>query len=92
MHNTESFHEIFEMSSDHFVETILHNKVQFPAVVDPRKDWTPHRLELCLWAMAVAQQQQLPLFKDVDVKAGRAAEKSPDADSSPRAAKKLKTK
>lgn len=42
--------------------------------------------------MTVAQQQQLPLFKDVDVKAGSVAEKSSDADSSHRPAKKLKTK
>lgn len=60
--------------------------------VDPQQDWTPHRLELCLWAMTVARQQQLPLLKDMDVKAGSAAEKSSDHDASHRPIKKLKTK
>ncbi|XP_056286292.1 uncharacterized protein zgc:112496 isoform X2 [Pseudoliparis swirei] len=35
---------------------------------DPQQDWTPHRLELCLWASA--NQQQLPP-KEVDVKEKR---------------------
>lgn len=68
------------------------NKALFLAVVDPQRDWTPHRLEMCLWAMAVARQQQLPLLKGVHVKAGGAAEKSSDADASHRPIKKLKTK
>uniref|UniRef100_UPI0037E970CA uncharacterized protein n=1 Tax=Semicossyphus pulcher TaxID=241346 RepID=UPI0037E970CA len=58
--------------------------------VDPLQDWTPHRVELCLWAMTVAEQQQLPLLKDVDVKASSVAEKCSDADQRP--AKKLKTR
>ncbi|XP_076616184.1 uncharacterized protein LOC143339067 [Chaetodon auriga] len=58
----------------------------------PQRDWTPHRLELCLWAMTTAEQQQLPLLKDVDVKASGAAEKRPDADAEQRPAKKLKTR
>ncbi|XP_074519488.1 uncharacterized protein LOC141785211 [Halichoeres trimaculatus] len=51
--------------------------------VDPLQDWTPHRVELCLWAMTIAEQLQLQLLKDVDVKDG-------DADQRP--AKKLKTR
>ncbi|XP_030256984.1 uncharacterized protein LOC115571634 [Sparus aurata] len=58
--------------------------------VDPQKDWTPHRLELCLWAMTIAEQQKLPLLKDL--KAGSVAEKCSDADTDPRPAKKLKTR
>ncbi|XP_013863630.1 uncharacterized protein zgc:112496 isoform X2 [Austrofundulus limnaeus] len=27
--------------------------------VDPQQDWTPHRVELCLWAMTTAGRQQL---------------------------------
>lgn len=33
--------------------------------VDPQRDWTPHRLELCLWALTVATQLQPPLLGDV---------------------------
>lgn len=64
----------------------------FVVVVDPQRDWTPHRLEMCLWAMAVAGQLQLPVLKDVDMKASGAAKKTSDADSSDRPMKKLKTK
>lgn len=51
--------------------------------VDPQQDWTPHRVELCLWAMTIAEQLQLQLLKDVDVK---------DSDADQRPAKKLKTR
>ncbi|XP_012718559.2 uncharacterized protein zgc:112496 [Fundulus heteroclitus] len=40
--------------------------------VDPQQDWTPHRLEKCLWAMTTATKQQLPLLKDLDLKDGAA--------------------
>ncbi|XP_019939037.2 uncharacterized protein [Paralichthys olivaceus] len=60
--------------------------------VDPQQDWTPHRLELCLWAMSIATQQQLPLLKDVDMKGGGAAAKCSDSDTDQRPKKKLKTK
>ncbi|KAK2820243.1 hypothetical protein Q5P01_023202 [Channa striata] len=60
--------------------------------VDPQQDWTPHRLELCLWALTTATQQQLPLLKDLDVKGGSVMEKHPDPDSDPRPAKKLKAR
>ncbi|XP_029382992.1 uncharacterized protein LOC115059584 isoform X2 [Echeneis naucrates] len=59
--------------------------------VDPQQDWTPHRLELCLWTWTVATQQQLALVKDFDVK-GDAAEKSSDPDTVQRPRKKLKTR
>ncbi|XP_061765240.1 uncharacterized protein zgc:112496 isoform X2 [Nerophis ophidion] len=55
---------------------------------DPQQDWTPQRLERCLWALAVAKQQQLPLLKDVDVKGSTVAEDCADADHRP--SKKLK--
>lgn len=58
--------------------------------VDPRQDWTPHRLELCLWAWAVATQQQLPLLTEVDVKGSSVVEKCSDEDQRP--TKKLRTK
>ncbi|XP_028989954.1 uncharacterized protein zgc:112496 [Betta splendens] len=51
--------------------------------VDPQQDWTPHRLELCLWASTTASQQQLPLLQDVNLKRSEA-----DTDRRPR--KKLK--
>ncbi|KAG8009114.1 hypothetical protein GBF38_011728 [Nibea albiflora] len=60
--------------------------------VDPHQDWTPHRLEMCLWAMTIAKQQQLPLLKDVDAKASSVTEKCSDADADQRPAKKLKTR
>ncbi|KAF7661576.1 hypothetical protein LDENG_00259040 [Lucifuga dentata] len=56
---------------------------------DSRQDWTPHRLELCLWAWAVASQQQLPLLMEVDVK-GSVVEKSSEEGQRP--TKKLRTK
>nr|XP_057917182.1 uncharacterized protein zgc:112496 [Doryrhamphus excisus]XP_057917183.1 uncharacterized protein zgc:112496 [Doryrhamphus excisus] len=56
--------------------------------VDPQQDWTPQRLERCLWALAVAKQQQLPLLKDVDVEGGAVVEDCTVADDRP--SKKLK--
>lgn len=65
-------------------------KISFPfSSVDPQQDWTPHRLELCLWAMAEIEQQQLPLLKDG--KAGSLLESS-EADTGQTPAKKIKTK
>ncbi|XP_017274053.1 uncharacterized protein zgc:112496 [Kryptolebias marmoratus] len=52
--------------------------------VDPQQNWTPHRLEMCLWAMTTATRQQLQLLKDVEVKTS-----DPDTDQRP--AKKLRT-
>ncbi|KAK2884894.1 uncharacterized protein zgc:112496 isoform X1 [Channa argus] len=60
--------------------------------VDPQQEWTPHKLELCLWALTTATQQQLPLLKDVDVKGGSVVEKYPDPDSDQRPTKKLKAR
>ncbi|XP_026171012.1 uncharacterized protein LOC113135310 [Mastacembelus armatus] len=60
--------------------------------VDPQQDWTPHRLELCLWALTIATQQQLPLLKDVDMKGSSITEKCSDPDTDQRPKKKLKTK
>ncbi|XP_049419789.1 uncharacterized protein zgc:112496 [Epinephelus fuscoguttatus] len=60
--------------------------------VDPQRDWTPHRLELCLWASTTAKQQQLPLLRDVDVKASSVVEKCSDTDADQRPTKKLKTR
>ncbi|XP_023143512.2 uncharacterized protein zgc:112496 [Amphiprion ocellaris] len=57
--------------------------------VDPQQDWTPHRLELCLWAMTTAAQQQLQLLKDVDVTDGSAQGNGSDSDRRP--TKKLRT-
>ncbi|XP_029954213.1 uncharacterized protein LOC115393370 [Salarias fasciatus] len=61
---------------------------------DPQRDWTPHRLELCLWAVATDTQQQLRLLKDVDVSGGGSAADSKrrsDPDAQQRPTKKLKT-
>ncbi|XP_077406363.1 uncharacterized protein LOC144038092 [Vanacampus margaritifer] len=57
---------------------------------DPQPDWTPQRLERCLWALAVAKQQQLRLLEDLDAKGGGVAGERVDADH--RATKKLKTR
>ncbi|XP_014822962.1 PREDICTED: uncharacterized protein LOC106903573 isoform X1 [Poecilia mexicana] len=53
--------------------------------VDPQQDWTPHRLEMCLWATATATKLQLPVLEDL--KGGDT--QSSDCDQRP--AKKLKT-
>ncbi|KAM3859560.1 uncharacterized protein ACN63O_016093 [Diretmus argenteus] len=58
--------------------------------VDPRQDWTPHRVELCLWAWAIGNQLQLPFMKDVDVTGSSVSDTCSDTDQ--RAAKKLRTK
>lgn len=60
--------------------------------VCPQQDWTPHRLELCLWAMTIAEQQQLPLLKDIVVKGSSVMEKCSDGYTDQRPAKKLKTR
>ncbi|XP_076008022.1 uncharacterized protein LOC143002001 [Genypterus blacodes] len=57
---------------------------------DRGQDWTPHRLELCLWAWAVATRQQLPLLDQVDVKGGGVTEKCSDEEQRP--TKKRRTK
>ncbi|XP_037547576.1 uncharacterized protein zgc:112496 [Nematolebias whitei] len=57
--------------------------------VDPQQDWTPHRLELCLWAMTTASQQQLQLLQDVEVKGSTKETSDPDTEQRP--AKKLRT-
>ncbi|XP_069547591.1 uncharacterized protein [Brachyistius frenatus] len=60
--------------------------------VDLQRDWTPHRLELCLWAITTATQQQLQLLQDVNVKgSGERAKKFSDTDTDQRPSKKLKT-
>lgn len=58
--------------------------------VDALRDWTPHRVELCLWAWAVANQLQLPLLKEVNLKDGLSD--SSDSDNDKRPTKKQKTK
>lgn len=59
--------------------------------VDPQQDWTPHKLELCLWAMTTATRQQLQFLKDFNVKGTSMQEKTSDPDTDQRPAKKLKT-
>ncbi|KAM6897581.1 uncharacterized protein FYW49_018878 [Xenentodon cancila] len=59
--------------------------------VDPQQDWTPHKVELCLWAMVEATRHQLKLLEDFSVKSASMQEKTSDPDSDQRPAKKLKT-
>lgn len=59
--------------------------------VDPLQDWTPHRLELCLWAMSIATQLQLQLLKDIDVRGSAAGKKCSDSEADQRPTKKLKS-
>ena len=86
-HCWNTFSGIFESNQNCFCSD---NCSPWSSSVDPQKDWTPHRLELCLWAMTIAEQQKLPLLKDV--KAGSVAENCSDADTDLRPAKKLKTR
>ncbi|XP_047232579.1 uncharacterized protein zgc:112496 [Girardinichthys multiradiatus] len=58
--------------------------------VDPQQDWTPHRLELCLWAMSTATKQQLPLLKNLSLKGSGTQQQTSDPNSDQRPAKKLK--
>ncbi|KAM8877273.1 uncharacterized protein ACB058_003218 isoform 1-T2 [Synchiropus picturatus] len=55
--------------------------------VDPTQDWTPHRVELCLWAWNIGMQLQHPALMEVDVKS---VKESAGADQRP--AKRLKSK
>ncbi|XP_003438500.1 uncharacterized protein zgc:112496 [Oreochromis niloticus] len=59
--------------------------------VDPLQDWTPHRLELCLWAMSIATQLQLQLLKDIDVRGSAVGKKCSDSEADQRPTKKLKS-
>lgn len=52
--------------------------------VDPLQDWTPQRLEQCLWALSVATKQQLPILQDVSVSNKR----SSDSDEKPQKKRK----
>lgn len=55
--------------------------------VNDQQDWTPQRLEQCLWALRIATKQQLPFLKDISISNKRSAD--PDDDKPP---KKLKGK
>ncbi|XP_063337472.1 uncharacterized protein zgc:112496 [Pelmatolapia mariae] len=59
--------------------------------VDPLQDWTPHRLELCLWAMSIATQLHLQLLKDIDVRGSAVGKKCSDSEADQRPTKKLKS-
>ncbi|XP_031595217.1 uncharacterized protein zgc:112496 [Oreochromis aureus] len=59
--------------------------------VDPLQDWTPHRLELCLWVMSIATQLQLQLLKDIDVRGSAVGKKCSDSEADQRPTKKLKS-
>lgn len=54
--------------------------------VDSQQDWTPQRLEQCLWALSIATKQQLPFLQDISVSNKRSSE----SDEKPQ--KKLKGK
>ncbi|KAM4624206.1 uncharacterized protein ACJ7VT_005104 [Polymixia lowei] len=60
--------------------------------VDSQQDWTPHRVELCLWAWAVANQLHLPLLKEVHVEGSSMRDECPDPDTQEKPTKKLRTK
>ncbi|XP_072313002.1 uncharacterized protein [Eucyclogobius newberryi] len=54
--------------------------------LDPLEDWTPQRLEQCLWALSIATKQKLPVLLDICVSNKRNSEN----DEKPQ--KKLKVK
>lgn len=57
---------------------------------DERRDWTPHRVELCLWATSTDAQRRLGILEDVDASGGESEPRS-DRDTGRRPAKRLKT-
>lgn len=59
---------------------------------DSQHDWTPHKVELCLWAWAVANQMQLPLLKDIEVEGSKLCKEGSDSETGRRPAKKQRTK
>uniref|UniRef100_A0A8C6UFA6 Zgc:112496 n=1 Tax=Neogobius melanostomus TaxID=47308 RepID=A0A8C6UFA6_9GOBI len=68
--------------------------------VDCLQDWTPQRLEQCLWALSIATKQQLSFLQDISVskkrspesdeKSSESDEKSSESDEKPH--KRLKGK
>lgn len=54
--------------------------------VDDRQDWTPQRLEQCLWALSIATKQKLLFLQDISISKKRSA----DSDENPQ--KKFKGK
>lgn len=54
--------------------------------VDCQQDWTPQRLEQCLWALSIATKQQLSILQDISLSNKRRSE----SDEKPQ--KKLKGK
>ncbi|MCJ8728374.1 hypothetical protein PDJAM_G00003850 [Pangasius djambal] len=46
-----------------FLEKILHKTHQLNEA-DSQRDWTPHKVELCLWACAIANQLQPSLLEE----------------------------
>lgn len=67
----------------------------FPVSVDSQQDWTPHRVEQCLWAWAVANQIQPSLIQEFNLMdatntvTNQKPEKRKTADEKP--SKRLKT-
>ncbi|KAM6951144.1 uncharacterized protein FYW47_014670 [Aplochiton taeniatus] len=59
---------------------------------DSQHDWTPHKVEQCLWAWAVANQMQLPLLKDIEIDGGKPRKEDSDSEPNKRPAKKQRTK
>lgn len=54
--------------------------------VDNQQDWTPQKLEQCLWALSIATKQQLPFLQDISVSNKRST------DSNEKPPKKFKGK
>ncbi|XP_078096944.1 uncharacterized protein LOC144510847 [Mustelus asterias] len=53
------------------------------------KDWTPHKIELCLWTWAVAQRIKPSLLKDIVLRQSKTMDK--EKDTRPRPVKRQKT-
>ncbi|ROI16435.1 hypothetical protein DPX16_4469 [Anabarilius grahami] len=77
-----------------FLQKMLHKSSQLNKV-DGQQDWTPHRVEQCLWAWAVANQIQPSLIQEFNLMDGthtvtnQKPEKRKTADEKP--SKRLKT-
>uniref|UniRef100_A0A8C7LHJ6 Zgc:112496 n=1 Tax=Oncorhynchus kisutch TaxID=8019 RepID=A0A8C7LHJ6_ONCKI len=70
--------------------TQINQSIRLKHLMNSDQEWTPHRVELCLWPWAVANQLQLPLMKDVNLESSLSNKTDPETNDRP--AKRQRTK
>uniref|UniRef100_A0A8C7L9Y5 Zgc:112496 n=1 Tax=Oncorhynchus kisutch TaxID=8019 RepID=A0A8C7L9Y5_ONCKI len=80
----------FQYTARHYALYLNKMLVKIRSILNSDQEWTPHRVELCLWPWAVANQLQLPLMKDVNLESSLSNKTDPETNDRP--AKRQRTK